>query len=287
MDEIVGSPLAGIPPHALSVRLARSTIRMRHAPSWRIDKTNQVHDLIVCLSGAASYQLDGVDVTVRPGEALLVPSRTRFRGRFAGGELYSGIAQHFTLDLFGNVDLIAQMTLRPSVQLGNWTVLEPLVRHYHDTAPPSATTLAQHHQFMVFLLQYLEDAFLGWREHSVGAMAGQDALSLHIMLSAARLAADPLADGTLDSVLDRAPYNADYFRRAFRERIGYTPQKFLEFKKMEKAMHILGTGKSVKETAAEVGYPDPYFFSRMFKRYLGASPSTYRLRGRERLAFHE
>jgi AraC-like DNA-binding protein len=287
MDKTVGSPLAGIPPHALSIRLARSTIRMRHAPSWRIDKSNQVHDLIVCLSGGAHYVIDGKETSVRPGGALLIPARTRFRGRHVEGDLYTGIAQHFTLELFGNVDFIAQMELMPVAPLRGWDVLEPLVRHYHDTAPPSATTLAQHHQFMVFLLQYLEDAFLGWREHSVGAMAGQDALSLHIMLSAARLAADPLADGALNGVLDRAPYNADYFRRAFRERIGYTPQKFLEFKKMERAMHILGTGKSVKETAAEIGYEDAYFFSRMFKRYLGASPSTYRLRGRERLTFHE
>ena len=260
---------------------------MRHAPTWRIDKTNQVHDLVVCLSGGARYILDEDEIELTPGHALLVPARRRFRGRHAAGPRYAGIAQHFTLDLFGNVDLIGQMDLRPTVALSDWDTLEPLVRHYHDTAPASATTLAQHHQFMVILLQFLEDAFLGWREHAVGAMEGQDALSLHIMLTAARLSADPLAENALESVLGRAPYNADYFRRAFRERIGYTPQKFLELKKMERAMHILGTGRSVKETAAEVGYKDAYFFSRMFKRYLGASPSAYRLRGRERLTYHE
>ncbi len=116
-------------------------------------------------------------------------------------------------------------------------------------------------------------------------MPGQDALSLHIMLTAARLSADPLSENALEAVMARVPYNADYFRRAFSERIGYTPQKFLEFKRMEKAVHILGTGRSVKETATEVGYGDPYFFSRMFKRYIGASPSSFRLRGTDRIPY--
>ena len=34
----------------------------------------------------------------------------------------------------------------------------------------------------------------------------------------------------------------------------------------------------VKRVAAELGYSDPNFFSRMFKRYIGSSPSSYRLR---------
>ena len=34
----------------------------------------------------------------------------------------------------------------------------------------------------------------------------------------------------------------------------------------------------VKRVTAELGYSDPYFFSRMFKRYIGSSPSSYRLR---------
>lgn len=280
MDENVEGALSGIPPHALSVHLARSTIKMRHAATWRVDKSNQVHDLIVCLTGSGEYLLDGETITLSPGHAMLVPAGARFIGRHAAGERYTGVAQHFTLELFGNVDIISQMSLRRSVALSQWEALGPLIQHYHDTAPATQTTLVQHNMFMVILLHYIEDAFLGWRDQSVGAMAGQDALSLHIMLCAARIARDPLGADVLGEALSQAPYNADYFRRAFRDRIGYTPQKFHEFKKMEKAVHILALGRSVKQTAAEVGYKDAYFFSRMFKRYMGNSPSSYRLKRR-------
>jgi AraC-like DNA-binding protein len=57
-----------------------------------------------------------------------------------------------------------------------------------------------------------------------------------------------------------------------------TPQKYRELKRMEFAVSRLGQGHSVKQVAGELGYSDPYFFSRMFKRYIGSSPSSYRLR---------
>lgn len=280
MDEIGGRILEGIPAHALTLRLARSTIRMRHTDTWRVDKSNEVHDLVVCLTGSARYLLDGREVTVDPGSAMLIPAGARFIGRRHEGETYTGIAQHFTLDLFGQVDLLASMELEPVVRLPNWGLLEPMVRRYRDISPPSSTTLMQHHLFMVILLEYLGTAFRRWRDNSAALDPG-DALSLHVMRVAAQVAGDPLDDAVLDRALAAAPYNADYFRRAFRDRIGWTPQKFQEFKKMEKAMNILAVGRSVKETAGLVGYDDPYFFSRMFKRYMGTSPANYQLKVRQ------
>lgn len=284
MDETEHFTLSSLPTQALKLRLARSAIRMNHAPTWRINKINPVHDLVICLTGAARYEIAPDDVTLSPGEALLIPAGQRFRGHHLSGDSYTGVAQHFTLELFGRGDILQQMNLRRKVQLRNWQVLGPVVEHYRDTAPRDDTTLAQHHQFMVFLLSYLESAFIGWKDQTAEDMAGQDALSLLIVLTATRLSSNPLAPDALERALSTVPYNADYFRRAFRDRIGLTPQKFLESKRMEKAVHILGTGQTVKDTAFEVGYSDPFFFSRTFKRYIGASPSSYRLRGTDRTA---
>jgi AraC-like DNA-binding protein len=280
MDKTAGRIIEGIPADALTLRLARSTIKMRHTETWRVDKSNDVHDLVVCLTGSAQYMLDGVERSMEPGAAMLIPAGARFIGRRAPGETYTGIAQHFTLDLFGNVDLIGSMELEPVVRLRNWGLFEPLVRHYRDVAPPSSTTLIQHHLFMVILLEYLDAAFRRWRDRSAAAAPG-DALSLHIMRVAAQIAGDPLGEETLERSLATAPYNPEYFRRAFRDKIGWTPQKFVEYKKMEKAMNILAVGHSVKETAAMVGYEDAYFFSRMFKRYMGTSPAHYQLTARQ------
>jgi hypothetical protein len=73
MDETGGSLLEGIPAHALTLRLARSTIKMRHTETWRVDKSNEVHDLVVCLTGSARYALDDTHVTVEPGSGWIPP----------------------------------------------------------------------------------------------------------------------------------------------------------------------------------------------------------------------
>jgi len=279
MDEIEHASLEHIPMRSLSLRLARATIKMTHDRRWRIDKVNPTHDLIICLTGGGHYRIgeDPETITIAPGQAMLIPAYTRFRGAHDGGpDRFVGIAQHFTLDLYGRGDLISLLSLRRAVDLPDWAVLEPLARRYRESAQLGTTTLAQHHQFMVFLLEYLAVAMRGWKT-TTDAPSSQDHLSVQIMKVAGRLSQDPLGGGIAEMLAD-VPYNPDYFRRAFKDQIGQTPQKFRELKRMEFAANRLGMGLPVKEVAAELGYADPYFFSRMFKRHLGASPSAYRER---------
>ncbi|AOG11576.1 helix-turn-helix domain protein [Agrobacterium sp. RAC06] len=276
MDETEGSVLSGIPMQALALNLTRSTIRMQHSQTWSIDKSNRVHDLVICLSGRGIYEVEGKTVEMEPGSAMLLPADTRFVGRSASVEPYTGVAQHFTLDLFGRLDLIAQMDLALSVKLARWDMLEKVVRHFRETAPPYSTSLQQQHVFMFLLIEYIEQAFIGWREQSVGTVANPDQLSLAIMVAASQIAADPLNEAITVQVLAAAPYNPDYFKREFRKRVGWTMDKFQEFKRMERAMGLLAGGCTVKRAAALSGYADAYYFSRMFKRYIGISPQGYR-----------
>ncbi len=275
MEKSEHGVLSTIPVHALTLTLTRSAIKMMHSPTWRVDKTNSVHDLVICLTGTAEYEIDGELVRMQPGHAMLIEAGRRFVGRTTSGGLYTGIAQHFTLDVFGRVDLIAQMEVRRAVALPRWEMLQPMVRHYRESVPLSSITLAQHHLFMVFLIEYLETAFVGWRQRQVG-VDNPDALSLAVMVAASRIAAEPLNDGIVASVLASTPYNPDYFRRVFRRQVGLTPVKYQEFKRMEHAMGLLAAGRSVKQTAAALGYGDSYYFSRMFKHYIGISPAGYK-----------
>jgi AraC-like DNA-binding protein len=276
MDKNEQGPLAAIPVQALSLTLTRSTIKMQHSPSWSIDKSNSVHDLVICLTGRAEYEIAGETIAIEPGCAMLIGANTRFVGRTTSADMYTGIAQHFTLDVFGRMDMISQMDMHRAVKLPRWDMLQPMVRHYRETVPMSSTTLAQHHLFMVFLIEYIEAAFLGWRQQQEAAVDNPDALSLAVMVAASRIAADPLDDDIVSTVLSSIPYNQDYFRRVFRRQVGLTPTKYQEFKRMERAMGLLAGGRSVKQTAEFVGYSDSYYFSRMFKHYIGVSPAGYK-----------
>ncbi|HEV7310002.1 helix-turn-helix transcriptional regulator [Ensifer sp.] len=275
MDEIEGGILSAIPPTALTLNLTRAAIRMEHSHTWRIDKSNEVDDLVICLEGRGHYLIDGEAVIMEPGDAMLILRGQRFVGWNEGRETYLGVAQHFTLDIYGRHNLIAQMDLKPKLRLTRWPLLEPLVRHYRQSAPPSSVTLGQHHLFMVLLIAFIEDAFIGWRDHATYQPEGADAIDLAVMKAATMISANPLDPEIATRAVDASPYNRDYFLREFQKRVTRTPRKYQELKRMERAMHFLEAGLSVAAAAMEVGYSDPYYFSRMFKRTLGLSPRDH------------
>lgn len=275
MDEIEGGILSSVPAAALSLKLTRATIRMEHSVTWGIDKINPVDDLVICIEGRGLYLIEGEERIMQPGDAMLITRGQRFVGWNPGPSGYTGIAQHFTLDIYGRHDLIAQMRLRPKVPLRRWALLEPLVRQYRQTAPPSSITLGQHHLFMYLLIAYIEDAFIGWRDRATYQPEDADLLDLAVMKAATTISANPLDPDIAGAVVASSAYNPDYFLREFKKRVGQTPRKYQEFRRMERAMHLLESGMSVSASAAEIGYSDPYYFSRMFKRMLGISPRQH------------
>ena len=275
MDKIEGGPLAQIPPAALTLSLSRSTIKMQHSSTWSIDKVNLVDDLLICTGGRGDYLIDGEHLWLKPGEVMLIPRGKRFVGWNTGTDVYTGLAQHFTLDIFGTTDLLSQLSLRRKVKLSRWDELGPVVEHFCQIAPPSSVTLAQHHMFMVFLLAYVDDAFLDWRDQKLFQPTKANTIDIAVTVAASRIAANPLENGIAQRVIAEAAFNPDYFLRAFQARIGRTPRKFQDFKRMERAMHLLETGSTVSAAGSEVGYVDPYYFSRMFKRVTGLAPRDY------------
>ena len=51
--------------------------------------------------------------------------------------------------------------------------------------------------------------------------------------------------------------------------------------KMEKAKDLLENGENVKTVAEYLGYIDPFYFSKVFKKKVGTAPSEYSKRGQK------
>ena len=70
------------------------------------------------------------------------------------------------------------------------------------------------------------------------------------------------------------------FRRSFSECVGMTPVEYRNKLRIQKAVTLLKTGElTVGEVAQAVGIPDIKYFSKLFKRYTGASPSAIKKDG--------
>jgi len=69
------------------------------------------------------------------------------------------------------------------------------------------------------------------------------------------------------------------FRRSFKQQTGLAPSQFQNTIRINCACDLLATSElSVSEIAQQAGFETVYYFSRMFKKKTGQTPTRYRLR---------
>ena len=74
-------------------------------------------------------------------------------------------------------------------------------------------------------------------------------------------------------------YHPNYFTKLFRAETGHTPYELLSLYRFDHAKRLLEhTDQTIAEIATSVGFPDPLYFSRAFKKASSVSPMEYRKR---------
>ena len=82
---------------------------------------------------------------------------------------------------------------------------------------------------------------------------------------------------SLNAVAKAVNISPNYFSGIFSQEMGQTFVEYLTAKRMEKARDLLRhSGMRSSEVAYEVGYRDPRYFSFIFKKTQGCTPSSYR-----------
>jgi transcriptional regulator GlxA family with amidase domain len=89
--------------------------------------------------------------------------------------------------------------------------------------------------------------------------------------------AEPLDVPTLARI---ACVSEAHFIRTFRATFGETPNRYLQRRRVERAMYLLrSTEVSVTDVCMQVGFSSLGTFSRVFRDIVGEPPSAYRRRG--------
>ena len=83
---------------------------------------------------------------------------------------------------------------------------------------------------------------------------------------------------TIEDMARKNHLSASHFSSLFRKATGMSPMDYFIHLKLQKACLLLYSGDiKIKDVALAVGYEDPYYFSRLFKKYLKLSPDQYRV----------
>ena len=82
--------------------------------------------------------------------------------------------------------------------------------------------------------------------------------------------AEPINRQALSREFGLSPEHVNYI---FKEALGCSPTHYINRERCIWANRLLGDGMSVKEAAYAVGFQDPGYFSRLFRRYMSYPPS--------------
>jgi len=86
--------------------------------------------------------------------------------------------------------------------------------------------------------------------------------------------AEDISSETLSARFGLVP---SYLSKVFRRQTGMSPTEYLTKLRLEKSKDLLKTrpGLLIRDAAALVGFQDPYYFSKLFKKTTGLWPSQY------------
>ena len=101
----------------------------------------------------------------------------------------------------------------------------------------------------------------------------QDAVSASISLMKENIS----RSYQIKELADHARYSVSHYSELFRRKTGFAPiQYFLQLKIQRACQYLYFTKMNIKQICGEVGFEDPFYFSRMFKKQMGQSPLQYR-----------
>jgi AraC-like DNA-binding protein len=231
------------------------------------------HILIACLAGAGACVLDGQEWRMEPGDTLFLPPREHHRYQADERSPWTIFWVHFRG--LRAADYLASLGVsRRSPVL---TVADPavLLEAFEDTFRHVT------HGFGEAALTGLSTAFarlLGLAKVHQRAAGSRSRRAESRLLKVLALMRDDLArPWTLRELAREAHLSVPHFSDLCRRQCGMPAISLLTRLRLQRAMDLLQHGRhNVAEAASAVGYDDPFYFSRLFKKHMGMPPSACR-----------
>ncbi|MEP5231832.1 MAG: AraC family transcriptional regulator [Alloalcanivorax sp.] len=244
------------------------------ASGHRMARQKPADDLLIyCVSGAGQVAYGGQSQPVEAGELLLLPAGLAHRYYANPQRPWSIYWVHLGgPEVQGYFDEIAGLR-QPGIRKVRVGVHSRLAEDFQALMAAATSAQPEHLIYAANLLRsLLAYAALMRRQHQV-RHATLDVARVNSYLQTAmdqRLSLDALIAATSD--LSRY-----HFIREYKRQTGQTPmQAFLRIK-VSHACYLLDiSDQSVAAIALQLGYDDPYYFSRLFKKVMRVSPQQYR-----------
>lgn len=280
MDGFAGETLIVLPTEAFSDYVEHPLVRrlyltdvgfFPHAVNHYRERQDGIEEYILlhCTGGRGVIEIEGCEYSLEENEAFCIPHLRGHRYWADPEEPWSILWVHFKGDdcplypleelavcRFASSSTVRRMeflfellfrTLEEDYTLGNFIYLSQLLalilgETYARTRRPDSSALQNRQvtQAVRFMYRHLSQRM------------------------------------TLEQLSDELSLSQSTLNTVFRQCTGRSPMDFFIRLKMKEACKILRSGNQyIYETAQLLGYQDPYYFSRLFKKVVGVSPKEY------------
>ena len=231
---------------------------VRHPNITRLH-SHSVTEVVYYLDCEGELYIENETYCFRPGSIIIVPpyhrhyetSDTNMTIACFGVQtllnLEEGILQLNDNSKYNFINLFKQLYAANRIKYSNWKKIQDA------------------------LLHLMEQYIIGW--------SSQDDNDNEIVqiLKQKLIDSIPQKNVSIEKIETDMPISNSYLRKIFKKETGMSPMEYLQLQRINNAKQLLAnTSLNIKSIAINTGFEDPYYFSRLFKRVTGKSPSDWR-----------
>lgn len=230
--------------------------------------THEHWELVYCTGGQGTFRFEnGTQIDYRAGELVAIPPREVHANSSEEG--FTNI--HMTMD---EPSFPYRMAFRVTDDLGSLRLaFEQANRYYISDRKRKELVLAA--------LGELITSYIVVLRSNAEFSEPVERIRTSILSNYTR------SDYALDEFIRSLPFHYDYLRRLFKKEVGMSPLEYMTGMRMKTAERLLSTmwtnGATIAEIGRMCGFEDSLYFSRVFKKHYGCSPSRYTKRNRTAL----
>jgi len=231
------------------------------------------HIMIACIAGCGSCVINRREWNVAAGELLFLPPRKRHVYRAEPTAPWTILWAHFRGARVE--DYLASLDVSPTNPVISVDDTSVVTEAFEDTFRHTR------HSFSESAMVGMATAFarlLGLvRVHQQARGARMRESERRLLQTLVTMREELARPWTLDELAAEASLSVPHFTELCRRQTGLPPLSLLIRLRLQRAMDLLQQGShNVAEAARAVGYDDPFYFSRLFRKHIGVTPKSCR-----------
>lgn len=242
--------------------------------TFKMERTREDFYIMYPVIGSFEAQIDGKRETVDAGDVLIIYEKElqRYAKYTDGNFRYYWV--HFTGYAAKHLLTTCGFSKSGIYKVG---VNEKIIRHFKNMfscfygKPVDGTYLE------VYAAAYLMEILASMKEGLESFLGKSTGAEQKVYDSAKYINTNYSYDLTVGELASAQGMCTGYYRKMFAKYLGVSPSEYLIRLRLQNAeLSLIQSNMSITEIAASVGYSDPLYFSRLFKKHYLMSPTEYR-----------